>query len=254
MIDYSNVHIVIPARFLSSRLPGKLVADVAGKPLIVRVYENVISATSKIDVIVAVDDIRIADILTTYNIPWCMTSSSHDSGTDRIAEVCSSMGWPETDLVINVQGDEPLLPKGVINDFISFCKENDNFEMATITSPFGDLDDIFDTNVVKVISNKNNFANYFSRSVIPFDRDSILSQEYIQSYQKHIGVYAYNVATLFEITNSESVANENLEKLEQLRALWLGISIKIMNVDCQIPHGVDTSEDLQKVVEFFKDK
>lgn len=254
-MNNSNIHVVIPARYASTRLPAKPLADIAGLPMIVRVYQRVKSAFGKLDVVVATDDSRICSVLDKYSIPWVMTRTDHESGTDRIAEVGELLGWGDSDIVVNVQGDEPLIPEVMLKAFADYCCSNSQLEMATIAALVEHNQDIFDPNVVKVVVNRDGFASYFSRSAIPFCRDVQNQSDWpIASFLKHIGIYAYRYSVLKVLANEPISPFESLEKLEQLRALWLGYSIGVLKWDQVPPHGVDTPEDLEKVNRIFMEE
>lgn len=247
-------HVVIPARYNSSRLPGKPIVNIAGTPMVVRVFQCAKAAFSNVEIIVATDDLRIGAVLDTFNVPWEMTCVNHESGADRIAEVCDNRGWEQDDVVINIQGDEPLVPVELLQKFLAFCQNNLDLEMATISAPIEDLDDVFDPHVVKVVSNMNGCANYFSRNPIPYIRDQSDRELWsVGSFRKHIGIYAYKVDVLKAIAASGISPAEELERLEQLRALWLGVRVAVMNWTESPPHGVDTPEDVERVTRLIKE-
>ncbi len=241
-----TLRVVIPARYGSSRLPGKPLIDLAGKPMVVRVYEAVRRALVAADVVVATDDDRVLAALHHNDIPGVMTLAGHESGTDRAAEVARLRGWSDRDVVLNVQGDEPLIPRDLLQAFADFC-DNDDIEMATVVTPVARRSDIHDLNVVKVVLGAGNNALYFSRSPIPFSRDCPEGLWPLDAYLKHVGLYAYRNATLQRLTTQSACMLEQVEKLEQLRALWMGISIKTMWWGGTPPHGVDTAEDVVRV-------
>lgn len=247
----SLLRIVIPARFGSSRLPGKPLADLAGKPMVVRVYETVRAALHQAEIVIAVDDDRVMSILSANGISAVMTSSSHQSGTDRAAEVARILHWSENDIVLNVQGDEPLIPSDLLVAFTRFCINRHNFSMATIAAPMESLVQVFDPNVVKVNINSQNNAITFSRAPIPFYRDLMTESWPLLGFLRHVGIYAYRNDVLQYLTGSQSCALEQAEKLEQLRALWLGIPIHVMCWHQSPPHGVDTPDDVKRVSSIF---
>lgn len=247
--DNPRIHVVIPARFSSSRLPGKPLVDLAGQPMIVRVYQRVFSAFDSATIIVATDDKRIADVLANNSIPFCMTNESHESGSDRIAEVSRIRGWHDDDIIINVQGDEPLIPVALLKAFRKYCSENKNFDLATISAPIEYSHQVHDTNIVKVCTDSLGHALYFSRSVIPFCRDMPEENWLNTDFSRHVGIYAYKNSSLQRLTNSPVCRIEALEKLEQLRALWLGMKIAVMPWSESPPHGVDTPEDISRIID-----
>ncbi len=249
----SKFHIVIPARYGSSRLPGKPIVDLGGKPMVVRVFEKAKSVFISQEVIVAIDDYRIAEVLERYSVPWTMTRSDHQSGTDRIAEVCILKDWDNSDLVINLQGDEPLVPEPMLLAFYDYLRANISIDIATVSTPLLEPDDIIDPNVVKVVCDQAGYASFFSRSPIPFIRDLPDPRSWpLDFFRKHIGIYAYKVDVLKRITNSEVAPSERAEKLEQLRALWLGYSIGVFHWNGCSSHGVDTLEDVERVIKVLK--
>ncbi|EHQ8971742.1 MULTISPECIES: 3-deoxy-manno-octulosonate cytidylyltransferase [Enterobacteriaceae] len=243
----SALKVVIPARYGSSRLPGKPLINLNGLPMIVRVSEAVNKALSSTEIVVAIDDPRIAEVLKKYNIPFVMTSADHQSGTDRVSEVARILNWQDDDIIINVQGDEPLIPGDLIREFSNFCINKDNFCMGTISVPVESVSQLHDINIVKVIVNANSNAIAFSRSVIPYNRDGDLSTADLAGYLRHIGIYAYRNSILQKITHSKPCLIEEREKLEQLRALWLGIPIHIYLGSEAPPAGVDTADDIERV-------
>ena len=250
------IHVVIPARYASSRLPGKPLVDLAGKPMIVRVYEQALAAFKGdgVQVIIATDDIRIAEVLEGFSIPYVMTKVEHESGTDRIAEVIEKLGLPDSDIVINIQGDEPLVPVDMLAAFKELCIGETNLEMATLSAPIESVSDVLDSNVVKVVTSDTGNALYFSRSPIPFVRDVDTAQWDIDAFKKHIGVYAYSCGALMKLAALPQSPLEVNEKLEQLRALSNDIKIKVLAWGANPPHGVDTPADVERVVDILKSK
>lgn len=250
-IDYSRLRVVIPARYSSSRLPGKPLLDLGGEPMIVRVFERVSEALPSVEVVVATDDERIKEVLDIRDIPCLMTSADHESGTDRIEEVAARMGWDATDILINVQGDEPLVPIELLLAFAQFCAGDPRFEMGTISVPIDNRVHIHDPNVVKLTVDSNGRAITFSRSAVPYCRDVASDDWPLSAFLRHVGIYAYRRSTLGRITAEPACGLERLEKLEQLRALWLGIDIKVLAWDVGPPHGVDTQQDAERVAALF---
>lgn len=256
-----NFNVIIPARFASSRLPGKPLLDIAGKPLIQHVYEGAIQSNAN-RVVIATDDARIESVAKSFGAEICMTSSYHRSGTERIAEVIQTLRFNRDDIVVNVQGDEPMLPAELINQVALQLYEYTDAKISTLCARIADDADLFNPNVVKVVRDNLGYALYFSRAPIPWDRSRFPSQmsqfafhnlavcEH-NAYYKHIGLYAYTSGFVLQYINYPLSSLEQLESLEQLRALQNGHKIYAgeASQDCGI--GVDTEEDLDKVRRIF---
>ncbi len=239
-----NHHIVIPARRESTRLPNKPLLDIAGVPMIVRVVERA-QAAKLGEVAVATDDAEICDTVRAAGGTAWLTARDHASGSDRIAEVVAHAGWPDDDIVINVQGDEPLIPPDVIRQVGELLQATPAAGIATLATPILSAAEFADPNVVKVVCDAAGFALYFSRAGIPFDRAG--AADGLASAQRHLGLYAYRVAALREMVASPPATLEEIEKLEQLRALALGVRI-VVDTARELPGpGVDTPEDLARV-------
>lgn len=246
---------VIPARYQSTRLPAKPLADILGKTMVERVALQALKSGAK-QVIVATDDQRIADALTAVkNIDVCMTSVDHLSGTDRIAEVCAKYQFDENEIIVNVQGDEPLIPPAVITQVAQNLFNNHEACVATLSAPITEVEDVFNPNAVKVVADKNKMALYFSRATIPWDRDNFSEDKKPMSccehFQRHIGIYAYRVSFLKQYAQLSVSPLESIEKLEQLRVLWHGFKIHVEQALEVPPAGVDTLEDLQHVINYL---
>lgn len=245
-----SFYIIIPARFGSNRLPGKPLKDIAGKPMIQWVYEAAQKSAAK-HVVVATDDQRIADVVTAFGGNVCLTSAEHPSGTDRLQEVVTQLGLEDNEIVVNVQGDEPLIPAAVINQVAADLANNPNSSMATLSEPILDVEDCLNPNVVKVVSNKSHNALYFSRAAIPWNRDTYSSDSpalpSAKLAQRHIGIYAYRVSLLHKFVTWPMAALESVEKLEQLRVLENGEQIYISPACEYVPGGIDTEQDLLRV-------
>ncbi|WOG29983.1 3-deoxy-manno-octulosonate cytidylyltransferase [Endozoicomonas sp. 8E] len=244
--------VVIPARFGSSRLPGKPLLDIAGKPMIQHVYERALETGVNADgnIVIATDDERILEACHQFGAHAVMTSTDHQSGTDRLAEVTDIMGWDDNTIIVNLQGDEPLMPHALISKVAQNLADNPQAGIATLSTPITSAADLFDTNIVKVVINQNRLALYFSRAAIPWDRDLYSSDKTSLSVpqpQRHLGMYAYRAATLQQLAQSPTASIEDQEALEQLRALWLGIGIHVESIPEQPGHGVDTADDLERV-------
>jgi 3-deoxy-manno-octulosonate cytidylyltransferase (CMP-KDO synthetase) len=242
--------VVIPARYGSSRLPGKPLADIAGKPMVQWVYERA-SESSANQVVVATDDERIEAACQQSNSRVCMTRSDHPSGTDRIEEVSRLLGLSDDDIVVNVQGDEPLIPAAVIEQVAANLADHSDAAIATLCEPIETADDLFNPNVVKVVADNNGMALYFSRAPVPWNRDEYAHGQPNGSArvvaQRHLGIYAYRVGLLRQFVNWPPHALENIEALEQLRAMANGARIHVAEACEYVPPGVDTAEDLEQV-------
>lgn len=242
--------VVIPARFGSSRLPGKPLADIAGKPMIQHVYERALESNAS-RVIIATDDERIQKAAESFGAEVCMTSASHPSGTDRLQEVAARMGMAEDDIVVNVQGDEPLIPPAVINQVAENLMNSKEAGAATLSDPLTDPEQIFNPNVVKVVSDASGYALYFSRATIPWAREDFAREPKTlpeaQCFRRHIGIYAYRVELLNQFVRWGVSPLEQIEALEQLRLMWHGHRIHVADAVETPPQGVDTAEDLEAV-------
>ena len=230
---------IIPARFASTRFPGKVLAKLCGKPMIQWVYEKALASIAD-EVLIATDDQQVVDAVEAFGGKAVMTSPEHPSGTDRICEAASGL---DCDIIINIQGDEPLIPVEVINDLIILMQSNPEIEMGTVGVP-GDREELTNPNNVKVVVDNFDFALYFSRSLIPFLREGGVDTPALL----HWGIYSYRKATLQEFVSLPEGRLESCEKLEQLRALENGIKIYLMRSNLE-SIGVDTPDDL-KTAEF----
>ncbi|WP_421862791.1 3-deoxy-manno-octulosonate cytidylyltransferase [Motiliproteus sp.] len=241
--------VIIPARFASTRLPGKPLLDIAGKPMIQHVYERACESEAR-SVIIATDDQRIADVADAFGADVCMTSAEHPSGTDRLQEVVKQKAFYADDIVVNVQGDEPLIPPRVINQVAHNLAAEPEASIATLCEPIDDLQTLTNPNAVKVVSDRRGFALYFSRAPIPWPRDAFASEPAKMpsgNYQRHIGIYAYRVKLLNDFVQWPACELEQTECLEQLRAMWNGARIHVAPADVALPAGVDTESDLARV-------
>jgi len=244
--------VVIPARYASSRFPGKPLADLAGKPMLQHVYERACESEA-VRVIIATDDERIAEVAQEFGAEICMTSSEHPSGTDRLQEVVHKLGFYADDIVVNVQGDEPLIPPRIINQVAHNLMALPMAGIATLSEPIETVEALTNPNVVKVVTDHNGMALYFSRAPIPWPRDSFMDEAGRSRmpdgfpWQRHIGLYAYRVKLLNDFVRWPPAALEQTECLEQLRALWNGVGIHVDAADETPPAGVDTPEDLERI-------
>jgi 3-deoxy-manno-octulosonate cytidylyltransferase (CMP-KDO synthetase) len=239
---------VIPARYGSQRFPGKMLEDLGGKPLFVRTVERARQAERLAEVWVAADDPRIVQAAEREGIPVVMTREDHPSGTDRIAEAAADL---DADVIVNVQGDEPFMDPELINRLVARMEAEPGLEMATASTPIRTPEELNASSVVKLVCSDAGHALYFSRSLIPFCRDaspeSIVHKEI---YQRHLGIYVYRRTFLLELVRHPPHVLEELEKLEQLRALALGAKIAVLKTDQPAP-GVDTPEDLAAARAWF---
>ncbi len=243
---------VIPARYASSRLPGKPLRDVAGKPLIQHVYERG-QASGADEVVVATDDERIRQAAIAFGAPVCMTSTEHQSGTDRLAEVARLNNYDDGQIIVNLQGDEPLIPVSLLRQVAANLASHHDTSVATLREPISVPDLLFDPNVVKVVTDKAGYALYFSRAPIPWDRERFAQQRKSLSqnisHYRHIGLYAYRGAFLKEYSDWRPCTLEQAESLEQLRVLWNGYRIHVGIAVEPTTAGVDTEADLARVSE-----
>lgn len=242
--------VVIPARYASTRLHGKPLLDIAGKPMIAHVCERASEAGAE-DIVVATDDMRIFDTVTALGIKAVMTSPDHQSGTERIAEVADIYGWAADDIIVNLQGDEPLIPPDYIREVAFALAGQSQAGIATLAAKILDHEEIFNANAVKVVLDKNNYALYFSRAPIPWERASFSASGGTPTgtlpYLRHIGMYAYTVDFLNRYCAWQASPLETIESLEQLRILWHGDKVLVKVVAKTPEAGVDTPEDLLRV-------
>ena len=231
--------VVIPARYASTRFPAKALADINGKPMVQHVYERAVASGAQ-QTIIATDDQRIQKVAEGFGAEVCMTSVDHASGSDRLAEVVSIYSWPNDTIVVNVQGDEPFIPSENIAQVARNLAHQPEAALATLTTDFESEEELNSSDNVKVVCDSKGYALYFSRAVIPFDRDAASDFQ----YQRHVGIYAYRAAYLTEFSKLKPAPIELQEKLEQLRALWNGWKIHVDTaVEKPLP-GVDTPQDL----------
>jgi 3-deoxy-manno-octulosonate cytidylyltransferase (CMP-KDO synthetase) len=249
--------VIIPARFASSRLPGKPLRDLAGKPMIVRAWQNALK-TGAAFVLVATDDLRIARVVEAAGGEAILTSPDHASGTDRLAEVVCRRGIADETIVVNVQGDEPLLDASLVRRVADALAQRPRAGISTLATPIRDATDLFDPNVVKVVVDSAGMALMFSRAPVPWVRDLFNAKAPCSKlppdadFLRHIGLYAYTVGTLKRIGATPPVALEKAECLEQLRALWLEIGIHVTVAQEPPARGVDTEADLRRAAEVLR--
>ena len=240
--------VVIPARYASSRLPGKPLMDIAGKAMLLRVIEQSRKAGAAA-VWVATDDERIEQTVRSWGAEVMMTSPHHGSGTERLAEVVDKLALADDSIVVNVQGDEPLIPPANIRQVAQLLAE-ESAPMATLAVEIDDPASLLDANVVKVVCDKAGFALYFSRSPIPYDRQGFARSgkaPMADGYLRHVGIYAYRAGFIRRYVSWPQSPLERLESLEQLRVLWQGEKIRVAVAHQAPPHGVDTPADLARI-------
>ena len=237
--------VVIPARYASVRLPGKPLRPIAGEPMIQHVYRLALRSKAA-EVWIATDDERIEAATREFGANVCMTSADHHSGTERLAEVCEIQSWPDDLAVVNLQGDEPLLPPALIDECAALL-EDDSVGMGTLASPMDSAEDFQNSNVAKIITDQYDNALYFSRAPIPFSRDEHTDELVMQTALRHHGIYSYRCAVLRQLIAAGPCDIEHCEKLEQLRALWLGITVRVGRASVRPGPGVDTEEDIVAV-------
>ncbi|MFQ3323922.1 MAG: 3-deoxy-manno-octulosonate cytidylyltransferase (CMP-KDO synthetase) [Pseudomonadales bacterium] len=242
--------VIIPARYASSRLPGKPLADIAGKTMIERVYQQALKSDCS-QVVIATDDVRVEQTCAGFTAPVCITASDHQSGTDRLHEAALKLGLADDHIVVNVQGDEPLIPPALINQVAQNLANNDNAGMATLSVSIEDMEEFLNPNAVKVVASDTGQALYFSRAPIPWPRDNTDELPPFYKAQRHIGIYAYRVSFLKQFVTWPVSDLEQTEKLEQLRAMSNGVAIHVAQA-CEVPPaGIDTQEDLDRVRQLF---
>ena len=247
--------VVIPARFASTRLPGKPLEDIGGMPMIVRVAAQAARSGAG-RVVVATDDRRVLSALAAASasapVEGAMTASGHPSGSDRTMEVAEREGWPDDHVVVNVQGDEPLIPPAVIDQVAALLQAAPSRDVATLSEPLETLEDVFDENVVKVVVSRGGRALYFSRAPVPFARGRFDGRRGalpsdVGGWRRHVGIYAYRVRALRRFVALPRGAFEATESLEQLRFLENDIDIVVGDAVAPVPGGVDTPADLERV-------
>lgn len=246
------MHVIIPARYASTRLPGKPLADIAGKPMIVRVVECAAESGAR-QVVVATDDARIYDVVMAHGTRAIMTQSDHVSGTDRLAEAIAKLDLDDDAIVVNLQGDEPLMPPRLIRAVADLLAAHPAAVMATACHAIASRDDFMNPNVVKVVTDHEGYALYFSRAPVPWPRDAMAGGGPIKSF-RHIGLYAYRAGFVARYAAWPACPLETTESLEQLRVLWHGEKIAVAEADEAPGAGVDTPEDLERVRKYFQSR
>lgn len=247
-----SFRIIIPVRYTSSRLPGKPLEAIAGKPMVQHVYERCMESGAD-SVVIATDNELVRDAAEKFGASVCMTSEDHASGTERLAEAVVALGYEADEIVVNVQGDEPLISPEVIRQVAEDLTIHDNTKVATLCEKITDDEDVFNPGVVKVVMNKRGFALYFSRAPIPWERENFATEpkKVDGPFYRHVGIYAYRVGFLDQYLQWELSPIGSREELEQLRVLWNCGRIHISIAKDSIPPGVDTPEDLERVRAIF---
>ncbi len=243
--------VVIPARYASTRLPGKALMSIGGKPMVQWVYERALESGAG-EVLIATDDLLIVSAGHSFGAEVLMTAASHSSGTDRIAEVARARGWREHEIVVNVQGDEPLIPPILIGQVAGLLDAHPQAQIATLATGIDSVAELLNPNAVKVVTDRQGRALYFSRAPIPWHRDGapagLLSQAEFAGARRHIGIYAYRVGALLRLATREPTALEQAERLEQLRALEHGFEIRVADAAERPGPDVNTPEDFERVL------
>jgi 3-deoxy-manno-octulosonate cytidylyltransferase (CMP-KDO synthetase) len=252
----TGFHVVVPARYASQRLPGKPLLDIAGKPMLQWTFERA-CASGASRVVIATDDARIADAASAFGAEVCRTSAEHASGTDRIAEVARRMDWADDEVVVNLQGDEPLMPPALLGQVAATLARHENADAATLAVALDDTAQLFDPNVVKVVTDRTGLALYFSRATIPWKRDLFASAAtpgagWTDGIFRHLGIYAYRAGFLARYAGLPEAPLERMECLEQLRILWHGGQVAVDIAAEPPPAGVDTREDLERVAALLR--
>jgi 3-deoxy-manno-octulosonate cytidylyltransferase (CMP-KDO synthetase) len=243
--------VIVPARYNSSRFPGKPLVEIHGKPMVQHVCERAAEANAS-RIIVATDDLRIANVVQGFGGEVCMTSCHHQSGTERLAEVSERLKLSDNEIIVNVQGDEPFIPATNIRQVAFNLAERSRYQMATLAAVVSETVDIDNPNAVKVVTDSDGKALYFSRASIPFDRDGHRQNNVSRSLQvmwRHIGIYAYRAGYIRQYVAYAASPLEAIEQLEQLRALWYGDAIHVALAHQAPPIGIDTPEDLQRLLD-----
>jgi len=244
----SRFRIVIPARYESTRFPGKALADLNGRPLIRHVYDRAV-ASAAMEVVIATDDPRIADTVTGFGARVIMTRADHQSGTDRSAEVAEQLGWSDSSVVVNVQGDVPFIPSADIGQVADLLTGHESAAMATLCTSIEAIEEYADPHVVKVVFDQSGRALYFSRASIPARAHG---HDGMPPAWRHVGIYAYRVDALRRLTRTPPCELEQAEKLEQLRAMWLGMEIRVAVAAEALGPDVDTPADLRAAEHFIE--
>lgn len=249
-------HIVIPARYASERLPGKALLDLGGKSLLQRVWQRALESGAE-STVIATDDARIVDAANAFGAEVVLTRTDHQSGSDRIAECADLLGWPEDRLIVNLQGDEPLMPPACLDQVAVLLNESPDCEVASLYWPISEAEEVVNPNAVKVVVDGAGRALYFSRSPIPYARAYTDISAAIAAgigWKRHLGLYAYRLSALRRYTAMPTSPLEAAEHLEQLRILQQGGGIAMAQAKEFIPAGIDTEDDLERVRDIISSK
>ncbi len=245
-----SFRVVIPARYASTRLPGKPLIDIGGKPMLQHVHARALESGAS-EVVIATDDERIRAAAEVFGARVCMTAAHHRSGSERLAEVITRLGYGEDEVIVNLQGDEPLMPPALLSQVAAGLLEHPAAPMATLCTPITSAEELFDPNAVKVVRDARGFALYFSRAPIPWDRDAFAEQPHTlpagARHYRHLGIYAYRAGFLARYVATPACELETRESLEQLRVLWMGEKIHVAEAAALPGPGVDTLADLERV-------
>ena len=248
--------VIIPVRWASIRLPGKVLMDIGGKPMLQHVYER--SKKSGADlVVIATDDERIAKAAEGFGAQVVMTAADHATGTERIAEAAATLELEDHEIIVGVQGDEPLIPPSVIRQLAEDLHNHDNVKVVTVCEPIKKVEVLYNPNIAKVVMNKRNYALYFSRAPIPWERETFADRDNVEMkghHYRHVGIYAYRACFLQDYISWEPSQDEELESLEQLRMLWHGCRIHMHVTKLHVPPGVDNEKGLARVRKIFASK
>ncbi len=248
-------NVIIPARYASTRLPGKVLLDIGGKSMLQRTYENAVNSGAT-NVVIATDDERIVEAAKGFDAHTLMTREDHETGAQRCAEAVVALDYDANDIVVNLQADEPLLKPDLIRKVAIDLAEHDNVRVTTLCDEITDAKELFDRDITKVVINRRNYAMYFSRGVIPWELNAFRDEKNIKKLEgphyRHIGLYAFRVGFLEDFMEWKTSPYEKLESLEQLRILWNGGRIHVTVINEKLPPGVDTPEDLEKIRKMVK--
>lgn len=254
-MESGGFHIIIPARYASTRLDGKVLADINGRSMLAHVYNRAMLSGAD-SVTIAVDDERVEEEARSLGANIIMTDPDHQTGTERVVEAMEALDLDDDEVVINVQADEPMIDPALIKKLANHMVDNQNLNVATLSEKIKKFDDIFDPNVVKVVLTKRNFAMYFSRSPIPYDVNAFADRDKINlaNYNRHIGLYGFRVKFLRTFLDMVSAPISHIESLEQLRIMYNGGRIQVVEVSSKKSNiAVDTVEDLENVRKYFAD-
>lgn len=253
MSEFRDFRVIIPVRLDSKRLPNKALLDINGLPMIEHVYRKCVESYA-LSVVIATDSEKVADVASSFGAEVCMTSAHHPSGTDRLAEAVVELGYDEDEIVVNVQGDEPLMDPGLIQKVAECLSNHTTVKITTACQKIKSNEELFCPSVVKVVRNKRGSAIYFSRAPIPWEQNGFKEEPkvVVGPHYRHIGIYAYRVGFLGEYLAWDTCRLGQMESLEQLRVLWNGHRIYCVESDVEIPVGVDTQEDLDRVRKIFE--